>query len=407
MLSKLLPVNIQLERSLVFLCIILLPFKHIFSNIPIILLILVSLIRYYRNFSRIKEQKTLLPLVTFFILYLLGLLYTPDLSLEWKAVEKKLTFLLIPIVIALLPVEKVDQIKSGLWEGIFFLALALGLYSFFSAYSLYNELGYLPTDGERVIEITFMHRPYFALVQVLSFAYVLSLLYERRLSVHPLYIVGLIVSLASIFLIVARLSMVVAMFTSLYFAYAYLRRQKLLNLKAISGILVVLLTVGVVISQYNRLSERSYYMLQGKGEPRILIWRCSYEQLSAPNFKFILGYRNTVSTSQNLVECYRNEYENKTYWSWIYEFNKSFNTHNEFVNITLSYGIIGLLLFLFIFVLIYLKARKEDNILGKFLVFIFLLGCITENLFDRQASVFIFIISAATILYNREQAHKL
>jgi O-antigen ligase len=404
MLRKIQLTNIQPERILVFLCIFFLPLKPIFSNASLILLILISAVQYHKNFGKLKSQKILIPFVIFFLIYLSGLLFTPDLNSELRVVERKITFLLVPITVALFPYEKIIQLKKGFWEGIFYLALVLGLYSFFSSYILYNELGYLPTVGERVNQITYMHRPYFGLIQALSFAYVLSLLYEHKSKIHPVYIVGAVVSLVSINLVVARLSTAVVIIITLYFTYAYLNKQKKLSSKTFIGTIIALIISVSAISQNDRFSDRFHFMLQGKGEPRILIWRCAYEQFMAPGFNYFFGNGSSSRTFEQLIACYKSEYESKTYWSWVYEFRNNYNTHNEFFDVLLSHGILGLLSLILLFSMIYLRAKHEKDLAGKLFVITFILGCLTENLLDRHSAIFIFTIGASIITFSRLQS---
>nr|WP_230680385.1 O-antigen ligase family protein [Pontibacter sp. 172403-2] len=301
-----------------------------------------------------------------------------------------------------MPQAKVHLVRKGFWQGLFSLALILGIYSFYSAYRIYSELGYLPTVGARVNEITYIHRPYFGLIQTLSFSYVLSLLFRKGLKIHPVYYLGLAIAIISVFLVVARLSVVALIIVCLYFVYEYLRKRGILNLKTIAGLILFMVLSISVLSQYNRFSERFIYLLQGKGEPRILIWECAYRQFTDRDFNIFLGNRSASTTQDKLNNCYKEESINKTYWAWIYESKENFNTHNEYLNMLLSYGILGLILLLALFLYLFFKSRKEADLAAQFFVIVFAFNCFTENLLARQDSIFIFCICAAIIIYYKK-----
>ena len=81
--------------------------------------------------------------------------------------------------------------------------------------------------------------------------------------------------------------------------------------------------------------------------------------------------------------------------NWFIE--RNFNTHNQFFDIVLSYGIIGLLIFMmFVKELIsfFYKNINSLNLILSLILFLFV-----ENLFHRQLGSFIFALTLVFALF--------
>ena len=75
-------------------------------------------------------------------------------------------------------------------------------------------------------------------------------------------------------------------------------------------------------------------------EPRFLIWKYSYEILKETNLITGNGYSKTI---EKLVNKYKNiPQEKKRNWF----IDKEFNTHNQYLDILISQGILATLIFL-------------------------------------------------------------
>ena len=88
------------------------------------------------------------------------------------------------------------------------------------------------------------------------------------------------------------------------------------------------------------------------------------------------------NVQKKLDECYSN-YTYKNYD----DFNKvTYNTHNQYFDVFLKYGILGLLLF-FIFLF---WGIKNKNPIYWFFLFLILFSMLTENIFNRQIGIVFF-----------------
>ena len=84
------------------LCVVTLPWTIRVNSICIILLSVVWLVEgnWNAKWQRVKEAFWIIPFFVFFSIHLLGLLYTNDLHAGLSEIEKKLTFVALPLMAA-------------------------------------------------------------------------------------------------------------------------------------------------------------------------------------------------------------------------------------------------------------------------------------------------------------------
>ena len=120
---------------------------------------------------------------------------------------------------------------------------------------------------------------------------------------------------------------------------------------------------------------------------RLAIWTCAYEIVKEnPILGTGLGDRTTV-----LMDKYKEKH-------FLYAINTKKNTHNQYLDILISMGIIGLLLFLILYFIfpayIYIK---EKNYFALYILLVLAICMFTENMFDRYQGLilipFILVLS--------------
>ena len=143
---------------------------------------------------------------------------------------------------------------------------------------------------------------------------------------------------------------------------------------------------------YSEDSVRSSFFDKIKThEPRYDIWKFS-TQIFKEEKPFFFGI-GTFRTQELLVSKYQLMPIEKRK-NWFIE--RNFNTHNQYIDIVLSYGIIGLLIFMmFIKELItfFYKNIYSLNLALSLILFLFI-----ENLFHRQLGSFIFALTLVLAL---------
>ena len=144
---------------------------------------------------------------------------------------------------------------------------------------------------------------------------------------------------------------------------------------------------------YSQDSVRTSFIEKIKThEPRYDIWRFSLQIFDEQNLGFFgLG---TYKTQELLVEKYRLMPIDKRK-NWFIQ--RNFNTHNQYIDIILSFGFIGLILFTVFLREVVLITYK--NIYSLNLILSLILFLVIENLFHRQLGSFILALTIVIAVY--------
>ena len=93
-------------------------------------------------------------------------------------------------------------------------------------------------------------------------------------------------------------------------------------------------------------------------------------------------------TQENLNNCYISSMSKKERVAYFIE--TQFNTHNQYLDLLLSKGLIGLAIFLYLIFCLIRQNNKNINQLNILLVLV--LFALIENLFHRQIGVYLFAL---------------
>lgn len=199
--------------------------------------------------------------------------------------------------------------------------------------------------------------------------------------------------ISSLFLFSSRSAIIIAFIVMLVlFKKAFVRKNYKLIYISLSLIFMVLAI------NYQTLYKRVFYggdVLKSSiideikiHEPRYDIWRFSFEVLNE-NKSYLWGLGPKTSKDYLLQKYSQIEPEKRRNWF----LTRQFNTHNQYLDILLSYGLFGLFLFLiFIYELLNIVRR---NPISLCLVLSLVLFLFIENIFHRQFGLFIFSLAIA------------
>ena len=134
----------------------------------------------------------------------------------------------------------------------------------------------------------------------------------------------------------------------------------------------------------------TYFEKIGMHEQRFLIWKYSFEILKETNLITGNGYSKTT---EKLVNEYKNiSQEKKRNWF----IDKEFNTHNQYLDILISQGVLAALIFIVFLVQVFKVAKKSHtNIL---LLTSMLIYMTVYNNFHRLIGVYLFSLILIVIL---------
>lgn len=344
---------------------------------PIILFLLV--ISFFDK-PKITDSDTIKKLCivfgSMFFLYILSYFFKFDSSP--RLIIRSLGFVFIPLLF-LLKKFSLCQIKNFTYSFLVlqlihilyidFIVIHYYLFSTSRSFELFNLL----IENRFILE-----RPYFALNCLLSIICIKFLMVNSNIKRGYLFCF-LAIIVFTLFIIAARLAMGVSILLSFLF---FLKEKKIVYFIILSSILAITIISNRYIIQRIAIE---------KGEPRIVIWQCAKSIVDEKGFNYFIGTFSSEVVDNKLISCYNSkEVSNGPYW-WIGKNNYKYNTHNQFLWFFASYGLIGIILFLSIFVIHIRNFYKFKNEYSLFFVLIFLFQCLFENVLSRQLGIYVFL----------------
>lgn len=357
----------------------ILPFEHSAKALPnIILLLLVTAYPFHSLRANIKTLKKELIAILLFI----AVIVANNLIFQrWEDFSIIARLFYIPMILILSsPIKNIKPCLTAFVTGAFALC---SISSVLIIIKIFNDSNFSLVNGEGVNDLLFGHRPYlgFMYLMVTFFAFYLAVKSSKK-TLQILYVIAGIGFISFIFLIAARLS-AFSVLISMILALIYFARKIKINSRWFVGIPLFIIVLGTVFS--GNLAKR-FYINDEKinfilAEPRYYIWDCAYNILP-DNPKEIIFGKGYQQTQNELTMCYRQKdnFLDAEHKQWF--INSQFNTHNQFLDLFISQGIIACLLSLLFFSYLMITTRKDFFSLG--LTVAFLLFFIVENVLIRQ-----------------------
>lgn len=286
-------------------------------------------------------------------------------------------------------IKNIATVIKGSIFGVF-LGVMVALFKISNFYFIHKVLPFGNTV--EVQDLLLIHRPYFGFMCLITIVLIDVLLPKINSKKEKIFyvIIGFIIAVF-MYIIVARLSLFLLI---IYLIIKTINYLKLSLVKSVLGFLTIFIFMFGAFSLNknikNRLHIEASYsetikVLKNQ-EPRFVIWDCFFSQINNKNFNVYFGYNNRKSIQEELNGCYKERIDNvsKRY----YYVDTEFNTHNQFFDIFLEGGILGLSLFLALFMFLVYSFRENFN--ASFILLSFILFFIFENLFHRQLGAYLF-----------------
>lgn len=361
---------------------------------PIIILLFVSSL--LNGSFKFKEKKGILALAILYITYVVGLIYSTNLKYGLFDLEVKLSLLLFPLVffISKIEIKKIaDNILNSFIDGCF-VASVLSLVWAAIQYYLYLDINSF-FYGELAL---YGHSSYMAIFLCFSSAliYIQNIKQDNEVSFpkKDLFLLGLFSIM--IFFLVSKTGIISILLIHFGFI-GYLIIKNKLYLKGTVALVLIstLLFAGYkafpeVNNRFNELFSTVFSEskeLNSTSSIRTEIWKTSVKILAQHPFGVGTGDVKDV-----LVEHYINSGLN-------YAAEKELNAHNQFLQIALATGVLGLLVLLvMIFYPLYYAIKNRHIIYIVFLGLI-IINFLTEAMLETLAGV-VFFAFFNTMLYT-------
>lgn len=389
-----------------------LPFYRFLSTYALGIWILVFILQLF-HFKK-PNLKPLLSFIIimwlFFLLHFIGITYSANTKEAWTDIILKIPFLIMPFLFLF----SIDDIKKNLHRillsfvaGNFvaslicIVAACIRSLSFtngtwvFDAELMNHNYSFwemLANGGNNFMYeplSIFIHTGYFSLYLVFSVLIIIDFLKKgvigKTRNTKILWGCLIVFFSIMIYLIFSRAGQI-AYFTMLFSYMLYLifhGGKKILK----TAILFVITFLGIIIMSHNERMQNSYRDIKNlfSGEitnnnDRLVIWSVSLDIIKN---NFISGV-GTGDTKDVLFENYRQNHMEEAV-------KEKLNVHNQYLETSIQFGIIGFSLLFSLFIFMLWKAIKKQHIILLLFMVINGIFFFFETALNRQAGIFFFV----------------
>lgn len=354
---------------------------------------------YPYKWTMAKKNKMIFPLFLFvglFALYAIGLLYTTNLAAGKIDITLKLPLLAMPLILFTSDIKlwKSNHIK------ILFNTYILGCL-FGIAYNTYHSyINYLEHDVINYFFYTlasFLHHPSYASM-FYTFAIMVMiyfLLNKKTIIIEKIfYFLCIPIFIIEIGLLSSKTSFV-ALFILLITIILYIIFNK--KIKKINLLYILLFCIvgsgiySMLPDKFNRFSQqikKFEYIDNIQKDVRYVIWTNAIE-VAKENALIGVG-------TGDVKDALKWKYAENLHFDY---YIRAYNAHNQYLQISIALGIVGLLLFVAgQLYAIYLSFRKKYFLYFIFVLLIFI-NFLTEAMLERQSGVSFFAVFNALLCF--------
>ena len=341
----------------------------------------------YKKFN-LKILNKALPLLVLFFMYFFSLLYTSDFSSGITLIIRMLPIVILPFSFSVIGTNKTEIFFSNFKKTFIFSLVA---YSFFILFYLYkldclfgkNSLNY----GYSYITNEFYgfndHPIYISSYYCLG---LLLIIYEKKKNVF-LYSFSFAIILFGLILLSRKGSIIAFIITSIY--YLIINKKQLFKILFIStASLFFLFSIPEVKNRFLELTKSKKKITTSTGIREIIL-KNAFELTSKCKF---IGFG--AGSVQN--ELNKKYYESKNF-SFVKE---SYNAHNQYIQIVLTIGYIGLFFFLIAMAYLTINLHFNKNYFGVATLIYFYILFNTESYLQRQNGIFFFSLMMSLIIFS-------
>ncbi len=351
---------------------------------------------FFNSFTEKKEllKKNIIPFLILsipFWLEIIGLIFSNDFSAASKEITIKIPFLIFPLT--LFSVKLHNKTASFITKQFCFGVFAASLLALLKMiYFKVNSLGdYFYYDKLSIL--LNKHTTYFALFIVLGILFVFHQLLNKKIN-RIVAVVLLSLFIPMLYMLSVRISVLALLISVLILVFYHLKTKYLILL-----LIALPLLFGAIYFTPNFQKRFEKSTIENTEiddiDFRKLHWKAVIETVSQNS---LLVGGGTGSNRDYLYDKYK-EYKLTA------AYEDEYNAHNQFLEILLNNGIIGL--FLFLFLLVYLAKNfvyTKDSLAISFFA-AFLIFMLTESILERHSGVIVFAFFMS--LYLSKSSNKI
>lgn len=337
-----------------------------------------------RKWQSIKTNYYLLSFLAIFAIHVLGLLFTTNFEYAIKDLKIKLPLLIFPIIIASTSPITWDELKR-----ILFCLIA----SVFAS-SIYSLSIYITIDNEKVDTLRnispIISHIRLSLIICVSFFAILFIIYKSDKRLKSTFNIILIFVAAWFFIFIGILGaragyLALLVCTAVLFLYQIIIAKKwnYIFILFVVTIVLPLLMYKFVPSVSHRITEAknevNHYKAGGNPSGHSITQRFEYWKIAKHIFKNnpIVGVgTGDIDDEFKLYYATHNTPIKKEF---------QFRSHNQYLTILCTFGIVGFGLFIVAFIFPYFKGIEKYSFLPTVFIIITMLSMLTEDTLETQA----------------------
>jgi O-antigen ligase len=377
-------------RCSLFLVVFSMPFSNRINSASLILLFLAWCLEgnWNRKLNRFLSQPILVVLFGFYLLFIFGMINTANIEVGIFNLEKKLWLLILPIVIG---TSATFDHNSRNMSFYFFVIANISAALLCLLKATYNLIFYSNSAfflHDNLASAIGFQPPYFGLYIAFCIIILINYIghnYQRINKIRVMSVVFLILSLFVFLLLLSARMVTVFLILYIFVIVGYLALWKKRWLPGLCLIVSILFISFFVVGKSEYLLDRivrpitsDINAIDGGKETglsiRLVKWNCSLNGIiESPLFG-----KGTGDAVDYLVDCYKKN----SFWGMYPQYR--FNSHNQFLETTLTLGLCGLLCLLLCIILPGIKAYWNSDYLFLSFLFLFAFCCLTESVLERQ-----------------------
>lgn len=374
-----------IHLSLLMLFVFLLPLHSRLASLSVIFLGLHWLLSGapFRNFKLLLQPLPVL-FLSFYGLHLLGMTYTSNEIEGMQKLETNLPLLVFPLILFSFPVQKTSD-RYFVLKSFVLGCLVSSIYSTGCAFVKYCETEDNWLYYERLSSFLGFHPTYYSMYLSFALFTVLFFLmknFKTESSIKRL--AGITLSCWFFLFILLLSSRMTILATSAILGMSFIIGMSI-NRRLWQGIVIGIIGIVLLfflvktlpglkirtIATEKRIEKQA--KKEGVSDPRINIWKAASEVVQ----KNLIQGTGTGDVQDELVKVYKKRNYQK-------ELNKNYNAHNQFLQTTISLGIIGgLLLLMYLFIPFKIAFLQKDYLYMLFLALV-ILSFLAESMLQRQ-----------------------
>lgn len=329
-----------------------------------------------------------------FVLYVIGLYYTENISIGKNELILKLSLFAMPVILFTSDLKLWNKSLVKWIFNVFILGCFLGI-----MYCLYQSLSVYRIDhnfGDFFYQDhSFFHHPsYASMFYTFALSAMIYYLINNDVKIHEkiIYILLIPLFIVDIFLLSSRTALLILFFVAVLFIFYVIihKHNRLLNVLYTLIIFMIAFSVYKFMPEkYNRffIKFNNIHSVDDlKEDVRFYIWTGAWEA-SKENIPYGVG-------TGDAKDILKNKYKDK---SLKYFYNREYNAHNQYLQILLTLGIPGMVVFVSGLLYAFIISIKKRYFLYVVFLIIFGLNILTESMLERQAGVVFYAVFNALL----------